>query len=217
MAKVSFKRYETDLEAQESDVIDGQLIVTKDGTLYTDYEDERIPLGGGSSSSHSIYEETLEVNFTVYLQKKENGVYINIKSPYTDKIALQFYKNGAMVVCETDIEVVRNSGNQTYIETDGAKTYIYLSNADSTEMGSNGKIRLTTNLETEGLNNYIAISLSNSNTRDIYYLSNQSSEFQYDLSIYKQSLRLEMLVTTNNPPSYGKGSVTYMAQNTRID
>ena len=46
MAKVLFKRYETDLEAQESDVVDGQFIVTKDGTSYIDYGNERIPFGG---------------------------------------------------------------------------------------------------------------------------------------------------------------------------
>lgn len=46
MAKVQFKRYETDIEAQESDVIDGQFIVTKEGSVFVDYGNERIPTGG---------------------------------------------------------------------------------------------------------------------------------------------------------------------------
>ena len=46
MAKVTFKRYETDIEAQESDVIDGQFIVTKDGTSYIDYGEDRVAFGG---------------------------------------------------------------------------------------------------------------------------------------------------------------------------
>ena len=46
MAKVLFKRYETDLEAQSSDVIDGQFIVTKEGTSYIDYGEDRTAFGG---------------------------------------------------------------------------------------------------------------------------------------------------------------------------
>lgn len=46
MAKVQFKRYETDAEAQLADVVDGQFIITKEGTSYTDYGNERIAFGG---------------------------------------------------------------------------------------------------------------------------------------------------------------------------
>ena len=46
MAKVLFKRYETDAEAQASNVVDGQFIVTKEGTSYTDYGTDRVAFGG---------------------------------------------------------------------------------------------------------------------------------------------------------------------------
>lgn len=46
MAKVTFKRYETDAEAQASNVVDGQFIVTGEGTAYTDYGTDRVAFGG---------------------------------------------------------------------------------------------------------------------------------------------------------------------------
>ena len=46
MAKVLFKRYETDAEAQASNIVDGQFIVTKEGTSYTDYGTDRVAFGG---------------------------------------------------------------------------------------------------------------------------------------------------------------------------
>ena len=55
MAKVLFKRYETDLEATESDIIDGQFIVTKEGTSYIDYGEERIPTNGTLDDEMSSY------------------------------------------------------------------------------------------------------------------------------------------------------------------
>lgn len=44
MAKVNFKRYETDLEAEESDFVDGNFIATKEGQIYLDYDEKRFPL-----------------------------------------------------------------------------------------------------------------------------------------------------------------------------
>ena len=70
MAKVQFKRYETDIEAQESDVIDGQFIVTKEGSVFVDYGNERIPTGGLTLTSIlnvvypvGCYYETSDTNF----------------------------------------------------------------------------------------------------------------------------------------------------------
>lgn len=70
MAKVQFKRYETDIEAQESDVIDGQFIVTKEGSVFVDYGNERIPTGGLTLTTIfnavypvGCYYETSDTNF----------------------------------------------------------------------------------------------------------------------------------------------------------
>lgn len=46
MAKVLFKRYETNQEAEESQIIDGQFIVTKEGKTFVDYGTDRIAVGG---------------------------------------------------------------------------------------------------------------------------------------------------------------------------
>lgn len=46
MAKVLFKRYESNIEAEESQIIDGQFIVTKEGKTFVDYGSDRIPVGG---------------------------------------------------------------------------------------------------------------------------------------------------------------------------
>lgn len=54
MAKVNFKRYETNTEAEASDFIDGNFIATKEGSIYYDYEDERIQVKGGGSGSSDI-------------------------------------------------------------------------------------------------------------------------------------------------------------------
>ncbi len=54
MAKVNFKRYETNAEAEESDFIDGNFIATKEGSIYYDYEDERIQVKSGGSGSSDI-------------------------------------------------------------------------------------------------------------------------------------------------------------------
>lgn len=51
MAKVNFKRTLTDTDVSKIPVQDGNFILTGSGTAYMDYEDERIKISGGSSSS----------------------------------------------------------------------------------------------------------------------------------------------------------------------
>lgn len=53
MAKVTFKRYETDAEAQASNVVDGQFIVTNEGTSYIDYGTDRISTNGTPDTAMS--------------------------------------------------------------------------------------------------------------------------------------------------------------------
>lgn len=70
MAKVTFKRYETDTEATASTIVDGQFIVTKEGSVFVDYGNERIPTGGLTITSilNAVYPvgsyyETTDTNF----------------------------------------------------------------------------------------------------------------------------------------------------------
>ena len=70
MAKVLFKRYETDAEAQASNIIDGQFIVTKEGTSYTDYGTDRVAFGG-----------TLDTQMS---DSSINGVQNKVIKSYTD-------------------------------------------------------------------------------------------------------------------------------------
>lgn len=51
MAKVSFKRIEDSANINEVPILDGQLIYTKDGKVYMDYEGERISIGQGGGGS----------------------------------------------------------------------------------------------------------------------------------------------------------------------
>jgi len=74
MAKVQFKRYETDLEAQESDVIDGQFIVTKEGTSYIDCGEERVAFGGTPDTQMS--------------DTSQNSVQNKVVKEYVDGIVL---------------------------------------------------------------------------------------------------------------------------------
>lgn len=53
MAKVLFKRYESNIEAEESQIIDGQFIVTKEGKTFVDYGSDRIAVGGTLDSQMS--------------------------------------------------------------------------------------------------------------------------------------------------------------------
>lgn len=46
MAKVNFKRIQNVNDLNNLDIVDGNLIVTGDGNLFTDYNNQRIALGG---------------------------------------------------------------------------------------------------------------------------------------------------------------------------
>lgn len=211
MAKVQFKRYETDAEAQASNIVDGQLIVTKDGTAYADYNDERVPIGGSSSGALTIDEKNININANIKIQRYDSNLnlYLDIKDAFTSEIALKFYKNGAMVNCVTDIQISVNDGNETVIETYENTTYIRLSREDTTAIGEQGRIILYADLS--NLSNYIPISWQYGN--NIAF----SSDF-YSIKLYQQSIGMYSIVRPNGTPiSQGQGSVTYMARNTRID
>lgn len=53
MAKVKFKRFLSDNDLENVNIEDGSFIVTKDGTSYIDYVDERVPFGGTSDDEMS--------------------------------------------------------------------------------------------------------------------------------------------------------------------
>ena len=86
MAKVLFKRYETDAEAQASNIVDGQFIVTKEGTSYTDYGTDRVPFGGtldtqmSDSSMNGVQNKVIKEYVDDGVQETKNYVdtHINI-------------------------------------------------------------------------------------------------------------------------------------------
>lgn len=63
MAKVNFKRLFTNGEVNNLEIKDGNFIVTKEGGLYIDYEDERINLMPPATillKSLGLYEDTFD-------------------------------------------------------------------------------------------------------------------------------------------------------------
>lgn len=51
MAKVTFVRKPTDEEIQNTEFVDGQFLVSGEGTSYVDYDDKRVPLGDNAAIS----------------------------------------------------------------------------------------------------------------------------------------------------------------------
>ena len=51
MAKVTFVRKPTDTEIQSTEVVDGQFLISGEGTSYVDYDDKRVSLGDKAAIS----------------------------------------------------------------------------------------------------------------------------------------------------------------------
>lgn len=51
MAKVTFIRKETDSEIQQTDIVDGQFLVSGEGTSYVDYNEKRVSIGDNANIS----------------------------------------------------------------------------------------------------------------------------------------------------------------------
>lgn len=51
MAKVTFVRKSTDEEIQNTNVVDGQFLVSGEGTSYVDYDNKRVSLGDNAAIS----------------------------------------------------------------------------------------------------------------------------------------------------------------------
>lgn len=71
MAKVNFKRTLTDTDVSKIPVEDGNFILTGSGTAYMDYEDERIKISGGGSSSDDTPNITVDSSLS---SESENPV-----------------------------------------------------------------------------------------------------------------------------------------------
>lgn len=49
MAKVTFVRKSTDTDIQNTNIVDGQFLISGEGTSYIDYEDKRVSLGDNAA------------------------------------------------------------------------------------------------------------------------------------------------------------------------
>lgn len=95
MAKVLFKRYETNSEAISSNVVDGQFIVTKDGHTYIDYGADRIPTSGTPDNTMSNTSENTVQN-KVIKKYVDDGIqevkdYVDKNTYSTDEIVIGTY------------------------------------------------------------------------------------------------------------------------------
>jgi len=100
MAKVTFRRFPTDAEAQASNIVDGQFIVSKEGTSYIDYDTDRIPTNGtrdnamSDNSQNAVqnkvikeYADNIFVRDNIYsTSEKIVGTWINNKPIYRKTI-----------------------------------------------------------------------------------------------------------------------------------
>ena len=82
MAKVDFLRVETDEDVENIDIKDGQLIYSKSGKTFMDFDDERIPTGAGemdsqmSDSSENAVQNKVIKNY-VDEKKSEMKTYVD--------------------------------------------------------------------------------------------------------------------------------------------
>ena len=51
MAKVTFVRKNSDEDIQNTDIVDGQFLVSGEGTSYVDFDDKRVSLGNNAAIS----------------------------------------------------------------------------------------------------------------------------------------------------------------------
>ena len=83
MAKVTFKRVETNAEVNNIPILDGQLIYTGEGKTYIDYETQRVPINGTPDSAMSdsstnpvennVIKEYVDTNISTLDSKIHNG------------------------------------------------------------------------------------------------------------------------------------------------
>lgn len=97
MAKVEFKRVETDAEVENIDIKDGQLIYTGTGKTYMDYGNERIPTGSGGGSEVVIDDEQpTGDDWKLWIDKDEIGSQASeITNEYSESTKLGYSANYA--------------------------------------------------------------------------------------------------------------------------
>lgn len=84
MAKVSFKRIESSSNIESVPTIDGQIIYTKDGKTYLDYEGQRVVVNGTPDTAMSNSSTNAIANKTVknYIDTNIQNVNSNIIKPF---------------------------------------------------------------------------------------------------------------------------------------
>lgn len=100
MAKVKFKRYETNTEAEASQIEDGSFIVTKDGHTYIDYGTQRVATSGTPDT---------EIDFD-----SENTVQNKVIAEYIDDITIKADTKTQMIVQALGINVGNWSSSANY-------------------------------------------------------------------------------------------------------
>ena len=79
MAKVQFKRIENSADINSVPVIDGQIIYTKDGKTYLDYEGQRVVVNGTPDTTMSDSSTNTIANSTVKSYVDTNIAEVNSK------------------------------------------------------------------------------------------------------------------------------------------
>jgi len=135
MAKVEFKRVETDAEIEDIDIKDGQLIYSKSGKTYMDYGNERIPTGsGGEGGSTEVYiqdTEPTEEDAKIWIDTGEvQNRGSEITNSYSTSTGLGYSAN-----------YVNNLVGWTLVDTATGTTSISLNNIDYNELYIIGKAK----------------------------------------------------------------------------
>lgn len=84
MAKVSFKRIENSADINNVSIVDGQIIYTKDGKTYLDYEGQRVVINGTPDTTISETSTNAIANSTIknYVDTKIAEVNSNIHNGF---------------------------------------------------------------------------------------------------------------------------------------
>lgn len=138
MAKVNFKRINDSTLIDNIEISDGNLIVTKDGGLYVDYENERVPIGGtpddemNSDSTNAVKNKVVKE----YIDTKIKELYYIIEEyndwkviKYDNGLCKMYYKKTESISVSKEYMGTPLNGNtslQYYYESSNIKFPINL-------------------------------------------------------------------------------------------
>lgn len=137
MAKVKFKRFLSDSDLEREPIEEGSFIVTKDGTSYVDFNNERVAFGGTSDTEMS--DESINSVQNKVIKSYVDDAKVDIQNAQTDISNLQ----GKIVW--TNSSPTSSFGAQTITLSESLSGYdfyeiLFMQSTADTRMMTTGKI-----------------------------------------------------------------------------